>query len=186
MSITLTGKTIKLAPMSDVHYPTLQATVLKHPLVYQYTTLGVTPVDFARWFVLAQQHLAWVVLLKTNDQPIGSTRLYNKDNKTASVYMGYTWYHPDYRGTGVNAEVKYLLLKHVFETLDLKRVQFDIDADNIASRKAVEKLGAKLEGVLRQSRLRMNGKLANSCVYSLLIDEWLIIKSSLKQKAGIT
>lgn len=185
MNVTLPGKTIKLVPMSDAHYPTLQATALKYPLVYQYTTIGATSVDFARWFVLAQQHLAWVVLLKANDQPIGSTRLYHKDNKTASAHMGYTWYHPDYRGTGINTEVKYLLLRYAFETLELKRVHFDIDADNIASRKAVEKLGAKLEGVLRQNRLRMNGKLANSCVYSLLIDEWLIIKPSLKQKAGM-
>lgn len=177
----LNGENICLQPLQDKHYPTLQARVLAMPEAYRHTTLGHCEADFARWFVLAQQHSTWVVLHRDNETILGSTRLYRYDYRVGSVNIGYTWFVPDARGTGVNTESKYLLLTHVFETLSLNRCGFDIDAENQASRRAVEKLGATLEGELLAHRRRSDGSLGNTCIYALLAENWHETKIQLQQ-----
>ncbi|PID66641.1 MAG: hypothetical protein CR975_01915 [Gammaproteobacteria bacterium] len=123
----LTGKKFSLVPIEDQHYEVLQNIFLNHSAVYRYTSLGNTPASFARWFVLAQQQRAWVVVEHTDNKPIGSTRLYNVDEKAGAVTIGYTWYHPDWRGSGINDEVKFLLLSYVFDELKFNRVTFEVN-----------------------------------------------------------
>lgn len=180
---TLSGQNIKLTPLTDAHYDELQAIVLANPDVYRYTTIGASRAAFARWFTLAQQQRAWTVVRLADSRAVGSTRLYRLDEAVGAVCVGYTWYAPDCRGTGINDEAKLLLLAHIFETLKLNRVQFEINADNIASRRAVEKLGATLEGTLRAHRRRTTtGELADTCIYGLLADEWGQTQQQLQQK----
>lgn len=158
---------------------------LANPDIYRYTTLGTSKADFACWFSYAQRHKAWAVVRLADNQAVGSTRLYRYNLPVGAVNVGYTWYAPECLGTGINSEVKLLLLMHVFEKLKFNRVQFDINADNTASRKAVEKLGAQLEGILRQHRLMANGELADSCIYALLAAQWHSTKKQLQEKTGI-
>lgn len=178
-------ETLGLVPIDDSHYEALQTIVLAHPNVYRYTTIGDTMASFARWFALAQQQSAWTVIRLSDEKPIGSTRLYAFDPVVGAVKVGYTWYSPDCRGTGINDEAKLLLLTHVFETLNINRVVFEINANNQASRRAVEKLGAVLEGVLREARRGSDGVLADSCVYALFANQWQSTKKRLQEKTGM-
>lgn len=181
----LTGQTIALRPIDDSHFQVLQDTVLQHPDIYRYTTIGNTPADFARWFALAQQQNAWVVVRLSDNQAVGSTRLYQLNESVRAVTMGYTWYAPDCRGTGINDEAKLLVLSYIFETLQLNRVTFEVHGNNVASRRAVEKLGAELEGVLKQHRRGSDGNLDDTCIYALFADNWQQTKTLLKEKTGI-
>lgn len=178
----LTGQHITLTPITDEHFDALQTIVLADPDVYRYTTIGVSAPAFARWFTKAQADSAWTVIRQSDQRPVGSTRLYNIDSHVASASVGYTWYAPDCRATGINDESKLLLLTHAFDTMALNRLVFEINADNLASRKAVEKLGAQLEGVLQQNRRTTAGQLANTCIYALLATDWGETKNCLQQK----
>lgn len=96
--------------------------------------------------------------------------------------IGGTWYAVDYQGTGVNTECKYLLLKYAFEKLDCIRVQFKTDLRNIRSQKAIERLGSKKEGVLRNHMITPEGEIRDSVYYSILAIEWPLVKTGLEEK----
>ncbi len=178
----LTGKRFSLIPIEDKHYEILQNIFLNHSEIYRYTSLGNTPASFARWFVLAQQQRAWVVVENTDSLLIGSTRLYNIDKSAGVLNIGYTLYHPDWRGSGVNDEVKFLLLSYVFEELKFNRVTFEVNRLNKASRRAVEKLGAELEGILKQNQRNPLGELTDKCIYALFARDWEKTKQLLQDK----
>lgn len=178
----LTGKRFSLVPIEDKHYEILQNIFLTHADVYRYTSLGNTPASFARWFVTAQQHKAWVVIDNTDNAPIGSTRLYNIDKSAGVLNVGYTLYHPEWRGSGVNDEAKFLLLSYVFDELQFNRVTFEVNRLNKASRRAVEKLGAELEGILKQNQRNPYGELADKCIYALFASDWAKTKPLLQDK----
>ncbi len=86
--------------------------------------------------------------------------------------IGSTWVHPNFWGSAVNLECKFLLLTYAFEKLHTKRVQFKTDENNVRSRKAIEKIGGQFEGILRNDMLRDNNTLRNSAVYSIIEGEW--------------
>lgn len=103
---------------------------------------------------------------------VGTTRLQEYDAHHARCAIGYTWYAPAHHRDGTNRRCKVLLLDHAFDVLGVRRVQFTIDADNVASRRSVERLGAVHEGTLRQHRIADDGTVRDSVVYSILADEW--------------
>ncbi|WP_349663612.1 GNAT family N-acetyltransferase [Cellulophaga lytica] len=107
---------------------------------------------------------------------VGSTRFGNIDDKNKVLHIGWTWISPNTQGTGLNHKMKYLMLTYAFEDLNFNKVEFRIDERNIKSRKAVEKLGASLEGILRQNVITKNNIKRNSCCYGILKEEWAIIK----------
>ena len=108
----------------------------------------------------------------------GSTRFGNIDKVNKVVHIGWTWLGEDFRGSGLNQHIKFLMLRYAFEKLSYERVEFRIDERNTRSRKAVEKLGATLEGILRKDIITKNGRRRNSCCYSILRDEWEDIKNT--------
>jgi RimJ/RimL family protein N-acetyltransferase len=93
--------------------------------------------------------------------------------------IGSTWLHPTYWATVVNLECKLLLLTHCFEVLEASRVQLKTDENNIRSRKAIEKIGGQFEGILRSDMLRDNNTKRNSAYYSIIAEEWPVIKIKL-------
>ncbi len=97
--------------------------------------------------------------------------------------IGWTWLHPDYWGTEVNLECKLLLLTYCFEELKTYRVQFKTDENNIRSRKAIEKIGGKFEGILRHDMIRDNGTKRNSAYFSIIDSEWGDVKRALVKKS---
>jgi len=112
---------------------------------------------------------------------IGSTRYTNIAPQGRCLEIGYTWYAPEYWGTGVNTECKYLLLEHAFETLGCIRVEFQVNKDNARSRAAVLRLGAVEEGVLRSRMVRRNGERIDAVFFSILDNEWPAVKARLER-----
>ena len=106
----------------------------------------------------------------------GSTRfgLINKTNKI--LHIGWTWIGKEFQGTGLNTHMKFLMLHYAFEELQFDKVEFRIDERNTASRKAVEKLNATLEGILRKDTLMLDGFKRSTCCYGILKEEWPDIK----------
>jgi RimJ/RimL family protein N-acetyltransferase len=84
----------------------------------------------------------------------------------------------DFRGSGLNQHIKYLMLQYAFEKMSYKKVEFRIDERNMASRKAVEKIGAQLEGILRSNVITKTGYRRNSCCYGILLSEWEELKKT--------
>lgn len=110
---------------------------------------------------------------------IGTTRVGDIDMTNRNVEIGWTWLSPDYWRTGVNTECKYLLLRHCFEELKLIRVQFSVSGQNIRSQRAVERIGARKEGVFRKHRIKPDGSIHDNLFYSIVDDEWPDVKENL-------
>ena len=127
-------------------------------------------------------HYPFVIFHKETGKLIGSTRLFEINQKNKNIEIGWTWLHPNYWASGVNFECKLLLLTFCFETLGTIRVQLKTRDNNLRSRKAIEKIGGKFEGILRKDRIRDNGEVRNSAYYSILDDEWKNVKQNLEQK----
>ena len=122
--------------------------------------------------------LPFIIFDKKLTRFAGSTRFGNIDKINKVVHIGWTWLGNDFQGSGLNQHIKYLMLQYAFEKLDYARVEFRIDERNARSRKAVEKIGATLEGILRKDIITKNDRRRNSCCYSILQSEWQEIKET--------
>lgn len=111
---------------------------------------------------------------------VGSTRFGNIDLKNRKLEIGWTWVSRPWQRTAVNTEAKLLMLTYAFEQLRCIRVEFKTDALNLASRKAIARLGAKEEGVLRRHMITETGRFRDSVYFSILDDEWPAIKRRLE------
>jgi len=109
----------------------------------------------------------------------GTTRYLDMRPQDRSLEIGWTWYGLAYQRTAVNTECKLLLLTHAFETMGCIRVCFKTDHANERSQRAIERLGAKRDGVLRNHRIRRDGTYRHSVFYSILDDEWPAVKAGL-------
>ena len=126
--------------------------------------------------------LPFVVVDKATQAVIGSTRFCNADNTNQRVEIGYTWYAKRFQKTLVNTECKYLLLSHAFEKLSAIAIEFRTHWHNQASRKAIARLGAKQDGVLRNHQRMDDGSYRDTVVFSITESEWLAVKASLSYK----
>ena len=113
---------------------------------------------------------------KTKNQYAGTTRFGHIDWKNKVLHIGWTWIGRQFQGTGLNKNMKFLMLKYAFEELEFEKVEFRIDKRNIRSRKAVEKIGATLEGISRSDTVMLDGFRRNTCCYAILKEEWLEIR----------
>lgn len=113
---------------------------------------------------------------------IGTTRIYAIDEANRSCEIGSTFYAESAQRTHVNTAVKLALLEYCFEERDMIRVQFKTDAENIRSQKALERIGAVKEGILRNERIRSTGKPRNAAVFSIIDAEWPEVKKELTEK----
>jgi N-acetyltransferase len=113
---------------------------------------------------------------------IGCSNFYEYDKKNGHAKIGYTWFVPEVWGTKVNPICKYLMLQYAFETLQLVRVAFTVDSKNLQSQRAVLKLGAKQEGILRHIMTYADGSYTDSVIFSILREEWPEVKTRLEQR----
>ena len=113
------------------------------------------------------------------DKIIGSSRFLDMQPMHQKLEIGWTWFHPDYWGTGANAECKLLMLTACFEQLSARRVQLRTDVNNIRSRKAIEKIGGQFEGIIRNDMVRDDGTSRDSVYYSIVMEEWDEVKANL-------
>jgi RimJ/RimL family protein N-acetyltransferase len=126
--------------------------------------------------------LPFAVIHLETGQAIGATRYLEIHTHDQGLEIGGTWYAVNFQRTAVNTECKYLLLKHAFETLGFIRVQFKTDLRNERSQRAIERIGAVKEGVLRKHMILPDGSVRHSVYYSILDDEWPAVKIQLEEK----
>ncbi|MBV6681329.1 GNAT family N-acetyltransferase [Bacillus thuringiensis] len=129
--------------------------------------------------------LPFVVIDQKTNEIVGSTRLYSISNDNKTVELGQTWYHPSVHRTSINTECKYMLLQYAFEELQMLRVQIKTDLRNKKAQRAIERLGAVKEGVLRSERKLPHGYIRDAVVYSIIASEWPVIKEQLLQKLAV-
>jgi RimJ/RimL family protein N-acetyltransferase len=121
----------------------------------------------------------FVIVDKHTTEVIGSTRFLDLQPLHKKLEIGWTWLQPSYWGTAVNSECKLLLLSYCFEALNIHRVQLKTDVLNIRSRTAIEKIGAKFEGIFRNDMIRDDNTKRDSAYYSITDEEWAGVKSEL-------
>ncbi|PFS74267.1 GNAT family N-acetyltransferase [Bacillus cereus] len=129
--------------------------------------------------------LPFVVVDQKTNEIVGSTRLYSISSDNKTVELGQTWYHPSVHRTSINTECKYMLLQYAFEELHMLRVQIKTDLQNEKAQRAIERLGAVKEGVLRNERQLPNGYVRDAVVYSIIASEWPVIKEQLLKKLAV-
>ncbi|NAZ94498.1 GNAT family N-acetyltransferase [Vibrio toranzoniae] len=127
-------------------------------------------------------NIAYAVRDRMTNKIVGSTRYYGVDDSNKRALIGYTWYANSARGTLINTECKYLLLKQLFERYEAIAVEFRTHVGNTASRKAIERLGANQDGILRNHQILKDGSVRDTVVYSIIDSEWSEIKQGLLKK----
>jgi RimJ/RimL family protein N-acetyltransferase len=125
--------------------------------------------------------LPFAAVEKRSGQVVGSTRFGNLDRLNRRVEIGWTWVASNWQRTPINTEAKYLMLRHAFETLGCIRVEFKTDSLNERSRRAILRIGAKEEGVLRNHMICDNGRLRHTVYYSIIDSEWPAAKERLER-----
>ena len=184
--ITLEGEHAILVPLSRDHGAALTEAVKDGELWKLWYTFIPAPEDMAAGIDerLAKRErgsmLPFTVIDRTSGQPVGMTTYMNIDAEHRRVEIGSTWYRKAVQRTALNTECKYLLLRHAFETLDCIAVEFRTHFFNQQSRRAIERLGAKLDGVLRNHSRMRDGTLRDTCVYSITASEWPTVKTHLE------
>lgn len=123
--------------------------------------------------------LPFAVIDNTTERAVGMTTYMNVDSVNRRVEIGATWYRRSVQRTDLNTQCKLLLLTHAFEALNCIAVEFRTHAFNHQSRRGIERLGAKLDGILRSHQIASNGTLRDTCVYSIIASEWPTVKAHL-------
>ena len=123
----------------------------------------------------------FVIVLQATNEIIGATRFFDITTAHKRLEIGHTWLHPSYWRTNINTECKYLLLSYCFDQLEFQRVQIKTGHENRQSQKAIERIGAKKEGVLRNHMIRPNGEVRHTVMYSIVKEEWLEVKQHMEE-----
>jgi N-acetyltransferase len=126
--------------------------------------------------------LPFIIIHKQSSKIVGTTRYLNIDYDNYHIEIGHTWLAKSFRRTVVNTESKLLMLQHAFENLNSIAVEIRTDILNDISRKAIERLGAKQDGILRNHKIMRNGRIRDTVCYSIIKSEWPTVKENLLQK----
>jgi RimJ/RimL family protein N-acetyltransferase len=183
--LTLEGDYVRLEPLSQAHAEGLAAVAADEAIWRYYPASLRTLADVQSWIevALAQRaagtSLPFAILDRAGGRAIGSTRYMNIVPHDRGLEIGSTWLTPAVWRTAVNTECKLLLLRHAFETLGCIRVQIKTDALNERSRRAIERLGAQFEGILRQHMVVRDGRYRDTAMYSIIDTEWPAVKAKL-------
>lgn len=184
--VRLVGERVELIPMETIHVGGLYAAG-RRPEIWDYMPMRVASRgDMTRLVhealrARAEGHeLPFVILDRAAGRIVGSTRFLDITPAHRGIEIGWTWLAPDVWRGPVNTECKYLLLRHCFETLEMIRVGLKTDARNVRSQRAIERLGAVREGVLRHHRIMPDGFLRDSVYYGILVEEWPAVKARLE------
>jgi RimJ/RimL family protein N-acetyltransferase len=124
--------------------------------------------------------LPFAVIDPKSGKAVGITTYMAADAVNKRLGIGYTWYRKSVQRTPLNTSCKLLLLTHAFETLDCMAVKFRTHFFNRDSRRGIERLGAKLDGILRNHQVLRNGTIRDTCVYSIIATEWPTVKGNLE------
>jgi RimJ/RimL family protein N-acetyltransferase len=183
--ITLRSTFVTLAPLQQAHCDDLIEAVRDGALwELWYTSISKPELmhqDIERRLALqaAGSQLPFAVIANASGKAVGMTSYLNIDATNRRLEIGATWYRKSLQRTRLNTECKILLLAHAFEDLDCIAVEFRTHFFNFASRRAIERLGAKLDGILRSHQIGTSGTLRDTCVFSIIAAEWPTVKANL-------
>jgi N-acetyltransferase len=185
--VTLTGNIVKLSPLSEAHVSGLAA-VGCDDRIWRLMLYGNirTEEDMRHWVKsllegqAAGTDLPFVVTHIPSGRVAGATRFMEIRSEHRGLEIGGTWYGLEFQRTAVNTECKYLLLKYAFEVMCAIRVQFKADLRNERSWRALERIGAKREGVLRNHYILLDGIIRDSAYYSIIDRDWPSVKEQLE------
>lgn len=185
-SIILDGQNVRLEPLSHQYETDLAALIKEGKLDQLWYALVPAAenmaADIDRRLALQAEGkmLPFVVFNKVTNRVVGVTSYNNIDSVVRRVEIGATWYGLEAQRTHINTESKYLLLKYAFEQLECVAIELRTHILNYQSRKAIERLGAKFDGILRNHMYTRTGELRDTCIYSIIINEWPMIKRHLE------
>jgi N-acetyltransferase len=186
--VRLDGRVVRVEPLGLQHAHGLWAAA--EPELFTY--MGRWPLDdsleafreYVGRMLALPDTLMFAMVMQETGQPGGITSYMDIRPAHRGLEIGNTWIARPHQGTVVNPENKYLLLRHAFETLGALRVQLKTDLRNLHSQRAIEKLGARKEGVLRKHMILQDGYVRDTVMYSIIAEEWPEIKSSLEARLG--
>jgi len=178
LSPTLENDDVRLSPLTLENYKKLIPIGAQDKLV-QYSPSDIYTSDSLKNYVeisLDQKtrriSMPFIIYDKLKQQYAGSTRYMNINWKHKVLEIGSTWIGMEFQGSGINTHLKHLMINHAFEKMNFEKIEFRIDERNIRSRKAVEKLGGVLEGILRKNVYLLDGFKRNTCCYGIIKEEW--------------
>ena len=186
--ISLHGDSVFLEPLSLARHDELVESVQDGELWKLWYTFIPSPEQMKADLEkrLEQQKketmLPFAVIASDTGKAVGMTTYMNIDAEARRVEIGSTWYRRQVQRTSINTECKLMLLTHAFENLNCIAVEFRTHFFNHQSRRAIERLGAKLDGVLRNHRRSSDGTLRDTCVYSIIASEWPTVRSHLRHQ----
>jgi RimJ/RimL family protein N-acetyltransferase len=185
--VTLEGRTVRLEPLRPEHAPELAS--ICEDEIFEFTTLTLkTQADVEAYIAAALQAAGqgteqpFFIRERETGAPLGSTRYLEITRNHRTIEIGYTWLAKRAWRTRVNTECKFLLLRHAFEELKVMRLQLKTDKRNARSRAAIERIGAKFEGILRNHVLVRGGIVRDSAYYSIIDTEWPEVKARLERQ----
>ncbi|MGH6625968.1 MAG: GNAT family N-acetyltransferase [Burkholderiaceae bacterium] len=184
--VTLEAPLLRLEPMTADHAVALETAAHDGELWKLRVTSVPAPGETAAYIAAALkgyeagQMLPFVVRDLPSGKIIGSTRYHDIVPAVERLEIGYTWYGLRWQRSHVNTMAKLLLMTHAFETLGAKLVGWRTDNYNFASQRAIERLGARKDGVLRHHALRRDGTVRDTVMYSLAVGEWPEVKAHLQ------
>ncbi len=180
--VTLRAHGVRLEPLQVEHEPGLRQAAADGELWKLRVTSVPEPENTRAYIDTALKtpdRLAFAVVHDTTGQVLGSTSYHDILPAVRRVEIGYTWYAASVQRTHVNTTAKLLLLTHAFETLQCNVVGWRTDNFNFASQRAIERLGAKKDGVIRGHALRRDGTIRDTVMYSVTSGEWPGVKAHL-------
>ena len=186
--ITLEGEYVRLEPLMLKHKKQLCDAIRDGELWNLWVTLVPHPSEIDGFFDFADSSyetgfgLTFATKDKRSGKVVGSTRFMRTEVGHKRTEIGYTFLAKSAQKTAINTEAKLLMLTHAFEVLNLNRVEIVTDVLNENSRRAILRLGAKEEGILRSHMVMPNGRVRDSVIHSIVKEEWVEVKQKLKKK----
>jgi RimJ/RimL family protein N-acetyltransferase len=188
LPVTLARGPVRLVPLALDHEAGLAATAADGEL-WKLRVTSVPEPGATRSYIetalrmQAEGHrLAFAVLDAATGQVIGSSSYHDIVPAVQRLEIGYTWYAASYQRSAVNTTAKLLLMHHAFDTLGALLVGWRTDNDNFASQRAIERLGARKDGVIRHHALRRDGSVRDTVMYSLTAAEWPEVRAHLEHQ----
>ena len=186
--VTLSTDRLLLRPLSLDDVPALAEAASNGALWEKKTTTVPMPDGFedyvrkALGLQAAGLALPFATVVKDGNRVVGSTRYMNIDAANHRVEIGTTWIAKSWQRTFVNTHAKYLMLRHAFEGLGCNAVEIRTHSQNDQSRAAIERLGAKLDGILRRHMIMPDGHIRDTAVYSIIREEWPEVRARLEHR----
>ncbi|NOD48391.1 MULTISPECIES: GNAT family N-acetyltransferase [unclassified Ruegeria] len=180
--VTLAGDHVRLEPLNIAHAEALKASAADLGQLWYTSIPTVKGMEAEITRRIGLHDMQPFTVMTPDRTPVGMTTFMNTDEVNRRVEIGSTWIGRAVQRTPLNTEAKFLMLRHAFEDLSCNAVEFRTHRMNFQSRRAIERLGAQLDGILRAHMVMSNGTLRDTAVYSIVAAEWPIVHAHLLHK----